>query len=74
VPVGQTGYGYRCGESGRLVLARGDCVGEGDPVPVPDLLSEVVDEALRQHLDVEVIDDPDFKQGVDGLAALLRFR
>jgi peptide subunit release factor 1 (eRF1) len=74
VPAGQVGSGYRCGESGRLVLARGECAGEGEPVPVPDLVSEVLDEALRQRVEVEVIDDPEARAVVDGLAALLRFR
>jgi peptide subunit release factor 1 (eRF1) len=56
------------------VLAKGDCQGEGEPVPVPDLVSEALDEALQQHVDVEMIDDPEVREGVDGLAALLRFR
>jgi len=74
VPAGQAGSGYRCALSGRLVLARGECQGEGDPIPVPDLVSEALEEALRQHVEVEVIDDPASREGVDGLAALLRFR
>ncbi len=74
VPAGQIGSGYRCDQSGRLVLARGDCRGEGEAVLVPDLVSEVVDEALRQHVEVEVIDDPELRARVDGLAALFRFR
>ena len=74
LPAGQTGSGYRCGSSGRLVLARGECQGEGDPIPVPDLVSEALEEALRQHVEVELIDDPETRTGVDGLAALLRFR
>jgi peptide subunit release factor 1 (eRF1) len=43
-------------------------------VPVPDLVSEALDEAFRQHVEVEVIDDPELKDRVDGLAGLLRFR
>lgn len=74
VPAGQTGYGYRCTESNRLVLTQDDCRGEGEPVLVADLVSEAIDEALRQHVEVEVIDDPELKEGVDGLAGLLRFR
>jgi peptide subunit release factor 1 (eRF1) len=74
VPSGQVGAGYRCAQSGRLVLARGDCHGEGDPVPVPDLVSEALEEAFRQHVEVELIDDPEVRARVDGLAALLRFR
>lgn len=74
VPAGQSGAGYRCTLSGRLVVARGDCRGEGEPVPVPDLLSEAIDEALRQHAEVAVIEDVERRATVDGIAALLRFR
>jgi peptide chain release factor subunit 1 len=74
VPAGQMGSGYRYALSGRLALARGDRQGEGEPIPIPDLVSEVVDEALQQRVDVEVIDDPGLKRRVDGLAAMLRFR
>ena len=74
VPAGQTGYGYRCTESNRLVLTQDDCRGEGEPLLIADLLSEAIDEALQQHVEVEVIDDPELKAGVEGLAGLLRFR
>ncbi len=74
VPAGQNGGGHRCSLSGRLVLARGDCRGEGDPVPVPDLVSEAIDEALRQRAEVAVIEDSRRSAIVDGLAGLLRFR
>ena len=43
-------------------------------MPVPDLVSEAVEEALNQGVEVEVIDDRKVAAGVDGLAALLRFR
>jgi peptide subunit release factor 1 (eRF1) len=74
VPSGQGGAGYRCADSGRLVLAKGDCRGEGEPVPVPDMVTEALEEAFRQHVEVEMIDDPDIREQVDGMAALLRFR
>ncbi|MFI5209500.1 MAG: hypothetical protein ACHQ2E_03555, partial [Gemmatimonadales bacterium] len=74
VAAGVSGAGYRCSASGRLALARADCREEGEPEPVPDLVSEALDEAFRQHADVEVIDDPALKDKVDGLAGLLRFR
>ena len=74
VPAGQAGHGYRCAESGRLVLATGDCRGEGDAALVPDLVSEAVDGALQQRVEVVVIDEPELRERVDGLAALLRFR
>jgi len=74
VPAGQGGAGYRCALSGRLVVARGESRGEGEPVPVPDLVSEAIDEALRQRAEVAVIEDPERRAAVDGLAGLLRFR
>jgi peptide chain release factor subunit 1 len=74
VPAGQTGSGYRCPLSRRLVLAPGDCRGEGEPIPVPDLVTEALEEAFRQQVEVEVIDDPEIRTRVDGLGALLRFR
>jgi peptide subunit release factor 1 (eRF1) len=74
VPERQDGSGFRCSESGRLVLARAHCRGEGEPVPVPNLVDAAIDEALRQRADVRVIDDPDQAKRLDGLAAMLRFR
>lgn len=74
IAAGLSGAGFRCAASGRLALSKADCRDEGDPVPVPDLVSEALDEAFRQHVDVEVIDDPELKERVDGLAGLLRFR
>jgi peptide subunit release factor 1 (eRF1) len=43
-------------------------------MPVPDLVSEALEEAFLQGVEVEVIDDPEIRTGVDGLAAMLRFR
>ena len=69
-----SGSGYRCRDTGRLVLAKGDCSGEGDPEPVRDIVDEAVEDALRQKADVEIVSDPALAASVDGLAALLRFR
>jgi peptide subunit release factor 1 (eRF1) len=74
VPAQQSGRGFRCEASGRLVLARAECRGEGDAVPVEDLVNEIIEEALRQRVGVEVIQDPIAAGEVDGLAAFLRFR
>ncbi len=74
VAAGVSGAGYRCAVSGRLALSAADCRDEGEPEPVPDLVSEALDEAFRQHADVEIIDDPALRERVDGLAGLLRFR
>lgn len=67
------GAGFRCAGSGRLVLSAADCLGEGDPVAVPDIVSAAADEARRQGVPVTLIDDPDIAKPIDGLAALLRF-
>jgi peptide chain release factor subunit 1 len=66
--------GYRCQETGRLVLAKIDCSGEGEPAPVRDLVDEAVEEALRQGVEVVVMDDQQLARSIDGLAGFLRFR
>jgi peptide subunit release factor 1 (eRF1) len=70
----QTGYGFRCATSGRLALSKADCRGEGEPIPVADLMDETLEEALRQHLQIIMIHDPECASLLDGLGALLRFR
>jgi peptide chain release factor subunit 1 len=66
--------GFRCGTSGRLALTERDCRGEGDPIPVLDVVDDAIEEALRQGVDVNVVYEPDARDAIDGLAALLRFR
>jgi len=66
--------GYRCRESGRLTVSPEGCRGEGAPEPVFDVVDEAIEEALRQHAQVDVVEDPAARSQVDGLAALLRFR
>jgi peptide subunit release factor 1 (eRF1) len=68
--------GYRLRSSGRLVVAGENAAwkGEGDPEPVPDVVDEALEEALRQKLDINVLYDPSAAKGVDGLGALLRFK
>jgi len=68
------GGGFRCRDTGRLVLAKGDCAGEGESDPVRDLVDEAVEEALHQRIQIVVIRDPAVAAAVDGLAAFLRFR
>jgi peptide subunit release factor 1 (eRF1) len=68
------GGGFRCTGSDRLVLAKGDCRGEGEPVPVQDVADEAVEEALRQGIEVIVLHDRAAAETIDGLAAFLRFR
>ena len=66
--------GFRCGTNGRLVVAAGDCRGDGTPSPVQDIVDEAVEEALGQGLDVVVVHDPAAAAAIDGLAAILRYR
>ena len=66
--------GFRCGEAGRLARPERECRGEGNPVPVLDVVDDAIEEALRQGVDVNVVYEPEARDGVDGLAALLRFR
>ena len=66
--------GFRCSDSGRLALTERDCRGEGDAVPVLDVIDEAIEEALRQHVDINVLYDEDAGSGVEGLAAIYRFR
>jgi peptide subunit release factor 1 (eRF1) len=66
--------GFRCGHSGRLVRLEGHCRGDGQPVPVVDVIDDAIEDALGQRVAVHVILEPDAAAEVDGLAALLRFR
>jgi peptide subunit release factor 1 (eRF1) len=66
--------GFRCGKSGRLALTERECRGEGDPIPVLDVVDDAIEEALRQGVDVNVVYEPEARDAIDGLGALLRFR
>jgi peptide subunit release factor 1 (eRF1) len=66
--------GFRCGDSGRLALTERDCRGEGEPVAVLDVVDDAIEEALRQGVDVNVVYEPEARDAIDGLGALLRFR
>lgn len=66
--------GFRCAETGRLTIAERDCRGEGDPVPVLDVVDDAIEEALRQGVDVNVVYEPEARDAIEGLAGLLRFR
>jgi peptide subunit release factor 1 (eRF1) len=64
--------GFRCGTSERLTVDAGTC--EGPSVPVEDVIDDALEDALRQRSHVDVIETPDLRDRVDGLAALLRFK
>jgi len=66
--------GFRCGDSGRLALTERECRDEGEPVPVLDVVDDAIEEALRQGVDVNVVYEPEARDAIDGLGALLRFR
>ena len=66
--------GFRCSGSGRLALTERDCRGEGDPIPVLDVVDDAIEEVLRQGVDVNVVFEPEARGAIEGLAGLLRFR
>ena len=72
VNAAATGGGFRCAD-GRLVLSKQECRRE-EAVPVVDLVDEAIEEALRQGVAINVVHDSKVAAGIDGLAALLRFR
>jgi peptide subunit release factor 1 (eRF1) len=41
---------------------------------VIDVVDDAIEEALRQHVDVNVVYEEEACERIDGLAALLRFR
>jgi peptide chain release factor subunit 1 len=66
--------GFRCSASGRLALTERDCRAEGEPIPVLDVVDDAIEEALHQGVDVNVVYEPEARDTIDGLGALLRFR
>lgn len=65
--------GYRCRESGRLVVSTDDCFGETAIDPAPYLIDDTIEEALRQGLTVTHVPKDD-AGSVDMIGAFLRFR
>lgn len=72
VQAGVTGTGFRCGADGQLVAVALDCRGQGEPVQVRDLADETIEEALRQGVEVALVDEPVAE--LRGIGAVLRFR
>jgi len=66
--------GYRCIESGAIVLEPHECRGHGEPIPILDVVDDAIEEALHQRIPVDVIHEPKAREQVDGIAGLLRFR
>ncbi len=65
--------GYRCSVSGRLTESAAAARGEGDAVPIADLLDDAIEDALRQRARVAVVRGAEARR-FDRLAAILRFR
>jgi peptide subunit release factor 1 (eRF1) len=66
--------GFRCRDTGRLVLNERDCRDEGGAEPVFDVVDDAIEEALRQRVNVNVIYEEDTGGKIEGIAGLLRFR
>lgn len=66
--------GFRCGATGRLTLNARDCRSLGEAIPLPDVIDDAIEEALRQRVDLDVVFEPDAAETINGIAALLRFR
>ncbi len=65
--------GYRTSGSVRLTEVPSSGRGEGETLPVADLLDDAIEDALRQRARVAVVRGEDASR-FDGLAAILRFR
>lgn len=66
--------GYRCSQSGRVVLDASECTGDGPADEVVDVIDDAIEEALRRSIDVFVIRDAALATPIDRMAALLRYR
>ncbi|MBI4542673.1 MAG: hypothetical protein HY705_06560 [Gemmatimonadetes bacterium] len=65
--------GFRLERSGRLSVEAAASRGEGEPLPVADLLDDAIEDALRQGVRVAVARGAPARR-FDRLAGLLRFR
>ncbi len=65
--------GYRWSVSGRLAESAAGARGEGEAVPLADLLDDAIEDALRQRSRVAVVRGAEARR-FDRLAAILRFR
>lgn len=74
VPDDGRASGFRCSETLALTATKADCRGGGQPKPVPNLIDHVIEDALRQRVQIIVVDDPKVASRIDGLAATLRFQ
>jgi peptide subunit release factor 1 (eRF1) len=68
------GPGIRCETSGRLVLPDEECKGEGNPMPLPDVVDEAVEDALRKGASVLTLPASASEELLDGIGAFLRYQ
>ncbi len=68
--------GFKCPESGVLVLENREnlCPEGKTPIPVVDIVNEAIEEALGQKVEIEVILDEEAREKIDGIGAILRFK
>lgn len=75
VEEGYSCPGYIDRSNGFLYTEESKPSGGGDELlPLSDVVNEAVDEAIHQGADVRIIKDPLLMEGLDHIAALLRFR
>jgi peptide chain release factor subunit 1 len=65
--------GFRCSGSGRLTELPSSGRGEGETLPIADLLDDAIEDALRQRARIAVVHGDEARR-FDRLAAILRFR
>jgi len=65
--------GYRCTLTGRLSENLSLCRGEGEPLPIADIIDDAIEDSLRQRAHVAVVRGAQAKR-FDRLGAILRFR
>jgi peptide chain release factor subunit 1 len=68
--------GFKCPESRVLVLeSKNSLCPEGKkPIAVVDVVDDLMEEALEQNVEVEIILDEEVKKKIDGVGAILRFK
>lgn len=66
--------GFRSLASGRLAEGAVELRPDGEVVPIPDVIDDAIEEALRQRVALDVVHDDEARGAIDGLAALLRFK
>ena len=65
--------GYRMSKSGRLTTSPSALKSEGEAIPIPDVIDDAIEDALRQRSRVAVVRG-DQAAGINHMAAVLRFR